>query len=280
MADQRDPQKFENVEEQDDGPLMLTCWNCDNEHESGALGYVVDRRQDLFSEACPRCGFHYRTPPISDDRFEEIAWTPADHPSHTLPNLEVNRRLPAINLINDSDIAAEVTRLTAEAPAYFWRVPAASPQSDYHHPICREDHGLWAHTLMLMAPLCRYAESLLAQDRLSLEERDYALAAAILHDQRKRGPHGSTNGSAVKDHDLRMAHVIRKESDLPYAVAKAVASHMGPEEWGYEGPEPESDLQDLVHTADMLASTSNLDAHVPGPVPTELQELGLEAGEY
>lgn len=264
--------------EDDEGPLMLECWNCGEEAPAGTLGYVIDRK--TAAEACPNCGFHYRTPPINPRDFDELARTPEQHPSYTLDEDEVYRRLPALNLIVDDEIEAEVARLSADAPAYFWQVPAARPTSDYHHPICRESHGLWAHTLMLLAPLCRYEESLRAQGRISIEERDCAIAAAILHDQRKRGPHGSTEGSSVHDHDLQMARVIKEESDLPQEVADAVASHMGPEEWGYAGPEPKTDLQDLVHMADMQASTANADLNVPGPVPEELAELGLEEGDF
>lgn len=261
-----------------DEPLILTCWNCGQEAESGSLGYVID--DQTASEACPNCGFHYATPPLYPDEFDNLAWTPEQHPSDTLDEEEVFRRLPALDLIFDGDIKNEVARLSANAPTYFWRAPAARPTSDYHHPICRERHGLWAHTLMLLAPLCRLEETYREQGLTAGEERDYAIAAAILHDQRKRGPHGSVEGSAVHDHDLQMARVIEEESDLPQPIADAVASHMGPEEWGYAGPEPETPLQHLVHNADMLASTANADLHVPGPVPEELQEQGLEEGSY
>ena len=259
-------------------PLMLECWNCGHEFESQTLGYVID--SDLAAEACPRCGYHFQTPPLRPRDFDELARSPEDHPRWTLSDEEVSRRLPALDLIVDDDVREETARLSASAPAYFWRAPAANPQSDYHHPLCREDHGLWAHTLMLLAPLSRYEESLRAQDRLTLEQRDYAISAAILHDQRKRGPHGTTGGSSTSDHAVVMADVIREESALPNAVAGAVECHMGPEEWGYDGAEPANDLADLVHMADMLASTANADLHVPGPVPEELRDLGLQEGDY
>jgi len=193
---------------------------------------------------------------------------------------ETYRRLPALNLIKDDDIRSEVARLSAGAPKYFWVVSAASPTSEYHHPVCRNKHGLWAHTLMLLAPLCRLASSYQAQGRISNKEFDYAIAAAILHDQRKRGYQDNPQKSSTADHDLQMAKVIKEESSLPHAIADAVATHMGPTEWGYEGPEPQTDLQDLVHEADMLASTKNADLKIPGPVPRELSERGLEEGSF
>jgi len=197
---------------------------------------------------------------------------------------EVTRRLPPITML-PPDLQAGVIELSRRAPAYFWTVRATSgPDVDYHHPIARkEPHGLWAHTLMLFGPLMRLSQTYVAQDILTERERDCAIAAALLHDQRKRGPHGSTETSAVSDHDLQMARVI-EESKLPEParskIADAVASHMGPKEWGYDGPEPETPLQELVHHADMVASTPNVDVRVPGPVPEELREIGLRAGQY
>lgn len=69
-----------------------------------------------------------------------------------------------------------------------------------------------------------------------------------------------------------MADVIREESALPGAVASAVESHMG--DW-YDGPAPESDLDRLVHDADMIASTSTISPALQGPIPEEiLDEVG------
>lgn len=210
------------------------------------------------------------------------AIAPEDHDPLSVE--EVTRRLPPIRMLPD-DLQPGVIELSRNAPDYFWEVRATSgPDVDYHHPIARrEPHGLWAHTLMLFGPLMRLSQTYMAQGEITEQERDYAIAAALLHDQRKRGPHGSTKTSAVSDHDLQMTRVI-EESDLPmparYEIADAVAAHMGPSEWGYDGPEPETPVQQLVHHADMIASTPNVDVRIPGPVPKELAAMGLEAGDF
>jgi hypothetical protein len=194
---------------------------------------------------------------------------------------EVVRRLPAIELLPD-DLREPVIEISRRAPDYFWDVPATSGKNvDYHHPIARGEHGLWAHTLMLFGPLWRLSQTEVALGNITERERDLAFAAAILHDQRKRGSHADPESKAVSDHDLRMAIVIR-QTEIPDrdTIANAVASHMGPKEWGYDGPEPETPLQRLVHQADMMASTPNADIHIPGPVPKELATLGLEVGSY
>ncbi|GGJ17591.1 hypothetical protein GCM10008995_29220 [Halobellus salinus] len=184
---------------------------------------------------------------------------------------EVTRRVPTLRLVDDADVREETARLTAEAPGYFWEVPAST--SNYHHPLCRGERGLWVHTLMLSTVIERLGDSYVDLGRLEREDVDLAHAAAVLHDQRKNGDPTAPSETSVSDHDLRMGRVLREESDLPERVAEAVESHMGP--W-YDGPDPETPLEDLVHTADMIASTETVTAGVQGPLPEELDGLGLE----
>lgn len=190
-----------------------------------------------------------------------------------LPDDEVERRIPAVRHIVDKDVPQEVIDLTARAPAYLWFSPAVNRTSDYHHPVCRKKRGLWAHTLMGVTAVKELAESWVEQDRISIEQRNYALAASILHDQRKKGEHGEFNGSSTSDHDLQMAEVVREESDLSGEVAEAIARHMGP--W-YGGPMPEYPVDHLVHNADMMASTASCTLKVTGPLPEELDGMGHE----
>ncbi len=184
---------------------------------------------------------------------------------------ETTRRLPTLELIEDDRTRAITTRLSSEAPEYFWSEPAST--SGYHHPACQGRRGLWIHTLMLSTVIDRLADSYVAQGRLEESDVDLAHAAAILHDQRKNGDPDSPASSSVSDHDLRMADVVR-DSPLDERVADAIASHMG--DW-YDGPSPATDLEDLVHTADMIASTATITPAVHGPIPEELADVDLEA---
>ncbi|WP_337653216.1 HD domain-containing protein [Halomontanus rarus] len=183
---------------------------------------------------------------------------------------EVQRRLPTLELIDDPRTKAVTTRLSQTAPDYFWEVPASA--SNYHHPACRGHRGLWAHTLMLSTVIDRLADSYVGQGLITEHEVDYAHAAAILHDQRKNGDPANPSETSVSDHDIRMAEVVA-ESALDDAIAAAIGTHMGC--W-YDGPEPESNLDQLVHTADMVASTESITPGIQGPIPDELAELGLE----
>lgn len=183
---------------------------------------------------------------------------------------EVYRRMPALGLIEDVELREETARVTAAAPDYFWSVPASV--SGYHNPLCRGDRGLWIHTLMVSTALERLAESYVQRGVLSRRDVDLARSAAVLHDQRKNGPAEAPSDSSVSNHDVLMANVVREEG-LPSGVEDAVRAHMGP--W-YDGPAPETPLEELVHNADMIASTESITAAVPGPVPEELAELGVE----
>lgn len=180
----------------------------------------------------------------------------------------------ALDLIGDAEIRDETVALAADAPRYFWEVPAST--SGYHNPLCRGERGLWAHTLMVATVVVELADSLVEQGRLTWRDVDAARSAALLHDMRKNGDPADPSDSSVSDHDLRMAAVIREESDLPVEVAEAVESHMGP--W-YDGPEPETEIERLVHEADMVASTSTITPGVVEPVPEELAEIDVEGVE-
>lgn len=195
--------------------------------------------------------------------------TSADRDIIPLVDDEVRRRISAVDLIDDPEIREETIKLTARAPRYFWEVPAST--SGYHHPACRGEHGLWVHTLMVCTAIERLGDSY--AERYSNVDLDHAIAAAILHDQRKNGDPEDPSDSSVSDHDIQMATVIADESELPIEIADAVAAHMGP--W-YDGPIPSTWLDQLVHNADMMASTSMATLAVRGPVPEELRDLDLQ----
>lgn len=191
---------------------------------------------------------------------------------------EVERRMPTLRLIDHTSAIRQATaEFTMRAPDYFWEVPAAST-AKYHHPACCGEGGLWAHTLMLSTVIERLGDSYVGRGLLEEGDIDLAHAAAILHDQRKRGDPANPADRATRDHDLEMAEYVRESAiRIDDRVADAIASHMGP--W-YEGPQPETPLQDLVHTADMIASTKSITPAVQGPIPEELDHCGLEAVDF
>lgn len=187
-----------------------------------------------------------------------------------LDKSEVIRRFPHIEKIEDGAIKEEVIYLTATSPEYFWEVPASN--SGHHHPICRKKCGLWAHTLMGATAYERLAETYLNQGLINEYELECGRAAILLHDQRKNGDPEEPSFYSTDDHDLHMGDVIANSASMPMKVINAVETHMGP--W-YDGPEPSSPLQKLVHNADMIASTQNITPTIYGSVPDELADIGV-----
>lgn len=253
----------------------LGCPACKYHHVPEELGQKSDTASG--DAVCPRCGFQYPTTEMPLDEFRHLTDDLDTYPRYVLNEEEVERRLPALSLIDDQDIRAETARLSASAPAYFWAIPAANHK--YHNSLCREQHGLWAHTLMVTQAVEDLLWTYRERDFISDHDVDVARSAAILHDQRKRGPHDNPESSSTSDHDLEMADVIIHESELPPAVGHAVATHMGPSD-KYDGPAPEAGtLSDLVHMADYAASRRNWEVRAPGPLPEELVEVGVPEAE-
>lgn len=181
----------------------------------------------------------------------------------------VEVQLPPVTLIDDQDVHDEVVQLAlARTPDYFWTAPAASSYQ-HHNPYCCGERGLWIHTLMVATAYERLVDTYVEQGRITEYEADLGRAAVLLHDLRKYGAVHEDGERAAKNHDLQAAQLVREDSGLDSRVADAIASHMGP--W-YEGPEPETALEHLVHQADMMASTKNATFGVLRK-PDEIQQL-------
>lgn len=167
---------------------------------------------------------------------------------------EAERAFPPVEAIDSGVIRnATLDAIQSGVRDYFWTAPAASSYR-HHNPYCCGERGLWIHTLMVSTAYERLVDSYVGQDLITKREGDLGRAAVLLHDFRKFGDAYESGESADMDHDLQAARWVRTDTDLPDEVADVVASHMGP--W-YEGPTPETSLQQLVHMADMAASTKN-----------------------
>lgn len=171
-------------------------------------------------------------------------------------------RLPEIELIEDDDLRDETKDAMARIiPKYFWKVPATS-SGFYHNTYAKGERGLWIHVKMVFTAYERLVRSYVEQDLITEFEADCGRAAILLHDVLKYGHSYSEGDSTKTNHDRLASQWLVKHTDLPSAVTSAVASHNGP--W-YDGPSPSSDLEQLVHVADMVASTKNATCGVYEP---------------
>lgn len=175
---------------------------------------------------------------------------------------EVTRRLPEVTLIDDEELReSTIDALGRGIPDYFWEVPATS-SGRYHNPFTRQRRGLWAHVKMVFTVYERMVRSYVEQGLLTEIEADMGRAAVLCHDMLKYGRGYSDGDSTVKNHDKLAAHWLQHNSELPRPVVEAVEAHNGP--W-YAGKEPDGPLEQLVHQADMAASTKNITVGVYEP---------------
>lgn len=177
-------------------------------------------------------------------------------------NEEVERRFPEVSLIEDDELRDMTTEAIGRmTPDYFWEVPATG-SGRYHNPFSRRKHGLWIHVKMTMAAYERLVRSYVEQGLITEREADLGRAAVLLHDNLKYGHSYEDGDSTVSNHDKLAATWIRANTDLPSEVANAVEAHNG--NW-YDGKSPEEPLEQLVHMADMVASTKNITCGVWKP---------------
>jgi hypothetical protein len=178
---------------------------------------------------------------------------------------EVTRRFPEVELIEDDEIReATISAIGRGVPEYFWEVPATS-SGRYHNPFARRRHGLWIHVKMVFTVYERFVRSFVEQGLITEAEADAGRAAVLLHDMLKYG-HGYDDGDGTEtNHDKLAGHWLKHNSEVPEATVNAVKAHNGP--W-YDGPSPDhsrAPLEQLVHMADMAASTKNVTAGVYEP---------------
>jgi hypothetical protein len=175
---------------------------------------------------------------------------------------EVLRRFPEVTLIEDDEIReATTSALGRGVPDYFWEVPATG-SGRYHNPFSRRKHGLWIHVKQVFAAYERMVRSYIEQGLITEGEADMGRAAVLLHDMLKYGHKYQDGDGTVSNHDKLAGHWLDHNSDVPYNAVRAVKTHNGP--W-YDGPKPEEPLEQLVHMADMMASTKNVTCGVWQP---------------
>ena len=161
-----------------------------------------------------------------------------------------------IESISSAEIQSVVCSLLGKVPAYFWEV-AASSSGKYHPAYALGKGGLVRHTKAAV----KFFNELKDLEFMNLtdEEKDYCIAALILHDSQKQGD--GKEGYTVFDHPVLAANFVKNNAPEWFAskVAPLIASHMG--QWntskyaeGIVLPKPEKKLEGLVHMCDYLAS--------------------------
>jgi len=149
--------------------------------------------------------------------------------------------------IIDSDLRSKV-KLVLDCVDPRHETEPASSTGKYHPDFAHGDGGLIRHTkavVLIANELCNTRPGI---------NKDYMIAAAILHDMHK---YKDTGKYTCHEHPFLMA-CDASEAGLPQPVVLAIESHMG--QWNTSNrssvvlPVPSDDFQWLLHYADYLAS--------------------------
>lgn len=169
---------------------------------------------------------------------------------------------PVLDKIKNEAIRNFTRYCLENAPIYFWSKPSSS-SGKYHGGQNNGDGGLVRHSLTTAMFGLEFAR----MEKLSPDETDAVIAAAILHDLCKYGMPGGPH--TTPDHCYTSAKYVNglagkfgAEVPLLKEILGGIAWHNG--QWtkrtngqtvkGY--PEEYSKIEKIVHTADYAASRS------------------------
>lgn len=189
---------------------------------------------------------------------------------------EVLRRLPEIRRIEKLGLREEVIDIFLNyVPSYFWTCPASS-SGKYHQNDAVGEHGLLIHVKRTFVVLERIIRSGKKSGMISEYEADCLRASILLHDCWKQGREPRDEEHTTQDHDKLARQVLERRTHLPEMVLDCVESHNGP--WG-EGKNPENNLEQIHHLADMVGSSQNLYGKVLDPCEEVEQVFDHQAFE-
>ena len=173
-----------------------------------------------------------------------------------------------LNDIQDDNLRQFAAQLLANAPEYFFTIPASS--SGKHHPyFAREVGGLVKHTRCVIF----YAECNAESFNFDSHTKDLAIIAALAHDIKKQGDSDAKNYTVWEHPELAYNFILEMQNTYPNlisvedatVVANAILSHMG--KWWHneeftkgkkQFPLPTTMLDYAIQSADYMASRVEL----------------------
>jgi len=172
-------------------------------------------------------------------------------------------KLPELAEITDAGLRGFVEGVLARAPVYFWSVPA-STTGRFHPPDEWLPGGLVLHTRRV----ARVALEIARGWKLSYEQKNILVAAALLHDVCKYGPGPRERGELYGEHceaGSRLVLSVPAADGIPrQLIAGLVYHHMGPFGPGAWTPEERTPLELALFTSDYLAARPDLFANGTG----------------
>ena len=180
-----------------------------------------------------------------------------------------------VNLIQNKGIRLTTQHILCSMPAWFMKEEASST-GKYHPTYAQGEGGLYRHTCAAVKIYNDIAS--LQQYKEVIDNKDWGIAALILHDMCKYGYDDMPSKYTKFDHPLlvrKWLEYLQYESasenvpDEEYInnVCNLVESHMG--QWNTNKyypniilPTPLTANQQLVHLADYLASRNYLEVNL------------------
>lgn len=186
--------------------------------------------------------------------------------------MTINERLTAfaneLNDIQDDNLRQFAAQLLANAPEYFFTIPASS-SGKFHPYFAREVGGLVKHTRCVVF----YAECNAESFNFDSHTKDLAIIAALAHDIKKQGDNDAKNYTVWEHPELAYNFILEMQNTYPNLisvedatiVANAILSHMG--KWWHDEkftkgkkqfPLPTTMLDYAIQSADYMASRVEL----------------------
>lgn len=172
-----------------------------------------------------------------------------------------------LNSIENEDLRELCVAILEDFPEYIWEIPASS-SGKYHPATDLGFGGLMRHQISV-ARICNYILELNQyRNRINSRQRDCMRIAALSHDGRKSGLENS--GHTVHEHPILASEAIWNLRDrFPELVDELdlirnlISSHSG--QWTtssyseVELPLPVTEVQELVHLSDYIASRRDIE---------------------
>ena len=185
--------------------------------------------------------------------------------------------------IQDEPLREFAKNVILSAPDYIFTCPASST-GKYHPTLSLGEGGLVRHTRLVAWFARNVGNAMMVDER----NKDFLTVAALAHDMRKHGD-GSTKFT-VKEHPKLAADLIEETwnnkehlEGMTYGdvekLKSLVMSHMG--QWGAEDemPLPNTKLEQILHTADYLASRKEINDFIFRPTE-DVTKIEVPVEEY
>lgn len=174
---------------------------------------------------------------------------------------------PILDTFENEDLRELCIAVLENFPEYIWEVPASS-SGKYHPAQDLGEGGLMRHQICV-ARICNYIVGLEQyQNRINSRQRDCMRIAAIAHDCRKSGLENS--GHTVHEHPILAGDAIGdmkewfpKLAEEIEVIRELIYSHSG--QWVDSKrselilPKPVTEMQELVHLSDYIASRKDIE---------------------